>query len=74
MEAKVPTIRELMPDGFLRLLLLRTKTHQAGYLSNIVLTEAVNSKHWHAVETLAKENNPEGYARWKASQPESVNA
>lgn len=74
MDTHIPTIRELMPDGFLRTLVSRTKCRQPAYLSNVVLSESVASKYWGAVEELAQENNPEGYARWKAAQAEPVKA
>jgi len=74
MVPKVPTIRELMPNGFLRELIARTKCRQSAYLSNIVLCESVGSKYWPAVEALAQETNPEGFASWKASQDEPVSA
>ena len=62
-----PSIRDLMPAGFLRTLLGRTKCKQRATISDVVLLEATASKYWPAVEALAKETNPEGFAQWEAA-------
>jgi hypothetical protein len=63
-----PSIRELMPQGFLRTLLLRTGCKQRATISDVVLLEQTTSKYWPAIETLAKETKPEGFAQWEASR------
>jgi hypothetical protein len=61
------SIREMMPTGFLRTLLNRTGCKQRATISDVVLLEATASKYWPAVETLARETNPEGFAQWEAA-------
>lgn len=60
-------MRELMPDGFLGTLADRTGCKSVPDLSQIVLRERTTSKYWPAVEALAKQTNPEGFARWQAA-------
>jgi hypothetical protein len=67
MQTTAPSIREMMPSGFLRTLLNRTGCKQRATISDVVLLEATTSKYWPAVEALAKETNPEGFAQWEAS-------
>jgi hypothetical protein len=67
-----PSIRELMPSGFLRMLSVRTGCKQRATISDVVLLEQTTSKYWAAVETLAKETNPEGFALWEASHAQAA--
>ena len=62
-----PKMRELMPDGFLGTLADRTGCKSVPDLSQIVLRERTTSKYWPAVEALAKETNPTGFAQWEAA-------
>ena len=62
-----PSIRDLMPQGFLRILLASTGCKQRATISDVVLLESTASKYWPAVEALAKETNPEGFAQWEAA-------
>lgn len=62
-----PKMRALMPAGFLGTLADRTGCTSVPDLSQIVLRERTNSKYWPAVEALAKEHNPEGFAQWEAA-------
>lgn len=67
-----PTMRELMPDGFLPLLCKRTGTANLSNMSQVVSLENTRSKAWPAVLQLAKETNPAGLAKWESAhaQPE----
>lgn len=65
--ASAPAIRTLMPEGFIRTLALRTGCKQRATISTVVSLEATNSKYWPAVEALAREHNPEGFAQWEAA-------
>lgn len=67
-ETVAPSIRELMPPGFLRTLLDRTGCKQRATISDVVLLEQASSKYWPAVEKLARETNPEGFAAWEAAR------
>jgi hypothetical protein len=68
MDTQTPTIRQLMPSGFLTELRKRTNRRTStAYLSTIVQCETVGSKFWPHVAALAEETNPEGYAAWKAA-------
>lgn len=58
-------MRALMPAGFLGTLADRTGCTSVPDLSQIVLRERTSSKHWPAVEALARETNPEGFAQWE---------
>ena len=60
-------MRALMPDGFLGTLADRTGCKSVPDLSQIVLRERTTSKYWAAVEQLAKETDPAGFARWEAA-------
>lgn len=62
-----PTIRELMPAGFLPLLCKRTKSGNLSNMSQVVSLENANSRFWPAVLQLARETNPAGFARWEAA-------
>lgn len=57
-----------MPEGYLARLSDLTGVRTIPNLSQIVRYEQQSSKHWPAVETLARETNPEGFAAWKAAQ------
>ena len=63
-----PRIRQLMPAGYLRTLQLRTNCKQKATLNDVVLSESTGSKYWPAVEALAQETNPDGFAEWQAAQ------
>jgi hypothetical protein len=63
-------IRDLMPDGFLFTLIERTGCKQKQTISDVVRFEASGSRYWAAVLQLAEETDPEGFARWKAAQPQ----
>lgn len=69
-----PKMRELMPPGFLGTLADRTHCTSVPDLSQIVLRERTSSKYWPAVEQLARETNPTGFARWQAARPTPVAA
>jgi hypothetical protein len=71
-QTTAPSIRELMPSGFLRTLLDRTGCKQRATISDVVLLEATTSKYWPAVEALAKENNPSGFAQWEACHAQAA--
>ncbi|KUG06909.1 hypothetical protein [Solirubrum puertoriconensis] len=66
--ATQPTrIRQLMPAGYLRILQTRTDCKQKATLNDVVLSESTNSKYWPAVEQLAQETDPNGFAAWQAA-------
>lgn len=71
-QTTAPSIRDLMPNGFLRTLLARTGCKQRATISDVVLVEATTSKYWPAVEKLARETNPEGFAQWEASHAQAA--
>lgn len=60
-----PTIRELMPAGFLPLLCKRTGRKNISNMSQVVNYENTASSVWPEVVKLAKETDPEGYAKWE---------
>lgn len=62
-----PSMRELMPDGFIRTLLNTTGCKQRSTISDVVLLEQTTSKYWPAVLALAEATNPSGFARWEAA-------
>ena len=75
------SIRELMPDLFLRTIIDQVKTDkgkspQMATISDIVSNERFTSKYWSYIEELALETNPElyrermAYLREQASEPE----
>lgn len=70
----VPSLRDLMPSGFTRELMRRTRCKQRQTISDVVLGEQTGSKYWPAVEQLARETNPEGFAQWQAAQAQEVAA
>ncbi|QNH60716.1 hypothetical protein [Hymenobacter sediminicola] len=63
-----PSIRSMMPEGFLKMLAESTGCRQRATLSGIVTYETTSSKYWPAIEALAQETDPEGFARWQAAQ------
>jgi hypothetical protein len=67
-----PTIRELMPPGFLPLLCKRTSSANLSNMSQVVSLENHRSAFWPEVLKLAKETNPTGYATWAAANPDKV--
>ncbi|WP_400190717.1 hypothetical protein [Hymenobacter sp. B81] len=58
----------MMPDGFIKRLSQLTGCKYPGTLSSVVNLENTTSKYWPAVETLARETNPAGFAQWQAEQ------
>ena len=62
-----PTMRELMPAGFLPLLCKRCGTANLSNMSQVVNLQNTRSGYWSAVVALAQETNPEGYAQWEAA-------
>lgn len=58
---------DLMPAGYLGTLADRLKLGSTTDLCQIVKRERTTSKHWAAVEQLARETNPEGFAQWQAA-------
>lgn len=71
---KPPTMRELMPAGFTRILIQRTGITDTAAISKLVNNEQTTSKHWPAVEQLAQETNPKGFAQWQAAKATPVAA
>jgi hypothetical protein len=69
-----PSIRKLMPEGFLGTLADRTGCTSVPDLSQIVRLERSRSKYWPAVLKLAKETNPQGFASWAAANPDKLPA
>ena len=67
-----PTMRELMPKGFLPLLCKRTKSGNLSNMSQVVSLENIKSGFWPAVLALAQETNPSGYAAWAAAHPDKL--
>lgn len=70
--ASTPSMRSLMPEGFLRKLLTATGCKQRSTMSDVVLLEQTSSKYWPAVTALARATNPEGFALWLAAQLQPV--
>ncbi|GAA3940755.1 hypothetical protein [Hymenobacter algoricola] len=73
-QTAAPSIRSLMPEGFLKKLADLTGCRQRATLSGVVTYEATASKYWPAVEALARETNPAGFAQWQAAQAEHAPA
>ena len=71
-QTTAPSIRELMPSGFLRTLLLRTGCKQRATISDVVLLEQTTSKYWPAIEALAKETDAPGFAQWEAAHAQAA--
>lgn len=75
MDSNVPQkIRELMPDGYLPLLVASTGSKNYSNLAQIVRNEHTTSKHWPAVLALAEQTDPVRYALWAATNPEKLPA
>lgn len=72
--AQLPRIRACMPDGYLATLAQRTGCTQKQTISDVVRYESKNSKYWPAVEQLAKETDPAGFAAWQAANAPEVAA
>lgn len=64
----VPTMRQLMPRGFLRALRESTGCRERSTLSGVVLYESTSSKYWPHIVALAKETDPAGFTKWEAAQ------
>jgi hypothetical protein len=71
---KPPTMRGLMPEGFIRTLATKTGMTDPAAISKLVNHEQAGSKHWPIVLTLAEESNPAGFASWAAANPEKLPA
>ena len=67
-----PTMRELMPPGFLPLLCKQTGTANLSNMSQVVNLENNRSAAWPAVLALAEKTNPEGFAKWAETNPEKL--
>jgi hypothetical protein len=74
MPQTAPTMRALMPEGFTRILMQGTGCRQRATISDVVVLEQTTSKYWPAVEQLAKETNPEGFAQWQAAKADAMAA
>lgn len=66
---KPPTIRDLMPEGYLAQLVERTGCKNYSNLAKIVRYEHTTSKFWPAVASLAEDTNPQGFATWTEANP-----
>lgn len=53
-------IRELMPDGYLRIIAHETMAYPST-ISEAVVSERTNSKLWPVIERLAKETDSKAY-------------
>jgi hypothetical protein len=72
-EKKVPQrIRELMPDGYTRILTARTGCYQHQTMSDVVLSENPRAKYWPAALALAEETDPAGFALWAEANPDKL--
>ncbi|SNC62440.1 hypothetical protein SAMN06265337_0670 [Hymenobacter gelipurpurascens] len=69
-----PTMRELMPTGFIKELARRTGCKSASQLSGVISLENTGSRLWPAIEALAEETNPDGFARWQHAQQHATAA
>lgn len=67
-------IRDLMPEGYLALLVERTGCMSYSNLAQIVRNQFAKSKYWPAVLALAQETDPNGYATWAAANPDKLPA
>jgi hypothetical protein len=71
-EKSPPTMRDLMPKGFLPLLCKRTGSGNLSNMSQVVNLENAKSGFWPAVLALAEETNPADYAAWAAANPDKL--
>ncbi|MET4106008.1 HNH endonuclease signature motif containing protein [Hymenobacter sp. UYP22] len=67
-----PTMRELMPAGFIKELARRTGCKSASMLSGVISLENTGSRLWPAVEKLAEETNPDGFAAWQTAHAQAA--
>jgi hypothetical protein len=67
-------IRDLMPEGYLAILVDLTGCMSYSNLAQIVRNQFFKSKYWPAILKLAEETNPQGYALWAAANPDKVPA
>jgi hypothetical protein len=65
---QAPSIKDLMPPRYIAELKLRTGCKQRQTIWDVVKEQVTGSKYWPAIEQLAKETNPEGFARWQEAQ------
>jgi hypothetical protein len=68
----IPTIRELMPPGFLPALCKATGTANLSNMSQVVSLENSRSSAWPAVLALAEKTNAKGFARWAEANPDKL--
>lgn len=61
-ETATTPIRDLMPDGFTRIIAQESGAHRST-VSTVVSDERVDSKVWPFVEKLAKQTNPAEYEK-----------
>jgi hypothetical protein len=62
-----PTMLEVLGKGWMKPLALSGGPKDSAALSRLVNYEQTTSKYWPAVEALAKNINPEGFAKWEAA-------
>jgi len=74
METTTPTMRDLMPNGFIKELAKRTGCKSASQLSGVISLENAGSRLWPAITALARETNPTGFALWQAAQQHATAA
>ncbi len=60
-------IRDLMPRGFVGLLVKATGITDPAAISKLVNLEQTTYTGWSAVVKLAQETNPQGFAQWEAA-------
>ena len=69
---QAPTMRQLMPAGFVTELAGRTSLTDPSAISKLVKFEQAGSRYWPEVVKLAEESNPEGFAGWAEANPEKL--
>lgn len=69
-----PTMRELMPSGFIKELAKRTGCKSASQLSGVINLENTGSRLWPSIAALARETNPVGFAQWQAAHEPATQA
>ncbi|RSK29883.1 MULTISPECIES: hypothetical protein [Hymenobacter] len=67
-----PTMRELMPAGFIKELARRTGCKSASQLSGVISLENTGSRLWPEVEKLAEETDPAGFAAWQSAHAQAA--
>ncbi len=69
---ETPTLRKLMPYGYSIAIAKATGGKNISTIVNVVSMENPNSKYWAAAVALAKENDPEGFAKWEAARAQAA--